>query len=70
MTTQNNIYANQHKGLNPPATSEEIKFVISILQLSGYCRVPYRELYWSTSPDTHNELVSKAIFKKPFSRNL
>ena len=66
ITTQTNIYANQHKGLNPPATSEEIKVVISILLLSGYCRVPYRELYWSTSPDTHNESVSKAISRNRF----
>ena len=65
-TTQTNIYANQHKGLNSPATSEEIKVVISILLLSGYCRVPYRELYWSTSPDTHNESVSKAISRNRF----
>ena len=64
-TAQTNINANQQKGLNPPATSEEIKVVISTLLLSGYCRVPYRELYWSVSPDTHNESVSKAI-----SRNL
>ena len=61
ITTQTNIYANQHKGLNPPATSEEIKFVTSILLLSGYCEVPYLQLYWSTSPDTHNESVSKTI---------
>ena len=61
ITAQTNIYANQHKGLNPPATSEEIKVVTSSLLLSCYCRVPYRELYWSTSHDTHSESVSKAI---------
>ena len=66
ITTQTKIYANQHKGLNPPATSEEIKVVISILLLPGYCRVPYRKLYWSTSPDTHNESVSKAISRNRF----
>ena len=49
ITTQTNIYANQYKRLNPPATSEEIKAVISIFILSDYCRVPYREMYWSTS---------------------
>ena len=66
ITTQTNIYANQHKGLNSPATSEEIKVVISISLLSGYFRVPYRELYWSTSPDTDNESVSKAISRNHF----
>ena len=49
ITTQANIYANQYKRLNPPATSEEIKAVINIFILSDYCRVPYREMYWSTS---------------------
>ena len=66
ITTQTNIHANQHMGLNPPATSEEIKVVTSILLLSGYCWVPYRELYWSTSPDTHNESVSKIISRNSF----
>ena len=66
ITTQTSICANQHKGLNPPATSEEIKVVISILLLSGYCRVPYRELYWSTSPNIQNESVSRAIARNCF----
>ena len=66
ITTPTNISANQHKGLIPPATNEEIKAVISILLLSGYYRVPYCELYWSRSPDTHNESVSKAISRKRF----
>ena len=66
INTQTNIYANHHKGLNPPATSEEIKVVISILLLSGYCRVPYRKLYWSMSPDSHNKSVSKAISRNRF----
>ena len=49
ITTHINIYANEHKGLNPPATSEETKVAINILLLSGYCRVPYCELHWYTS---------------------
>ena len=57
ITIQTNIYVHQRKGLNPPATTEEVKVVISILLLSGYFRVPYRELYCSTPPDTHNESV-------------
>ena len=40
ITTQTNMYANQHKDLNPPATIEVIKVIISILLLSDYCRVP------------------------------
>ena len=64
--TKTNIYANQHKGLNSPATSEEMKLLISILLLSGYSRVPYRELYCSTSSDTDNKSVSKAISRNSF----
>ena len=66
ITSQTNIYANQHKGLNPPGTSEKIKVVINILLLPSYCRVLYRELYWSTSPDTHNESFSKATSRNSF----
>ena len=30
VTSQTNLYANQHKGLNPPVTNEEMKVVLSI----------------------------------------
>ena len=66
ITTQTNIYANQHEGLNPQATSKEIKVVISILLLSGYWRVPCYKMYRSTSPDSHNESVPKAISRNCF----
>ena len=66
ITTQTNIYDNQQKGLNPPATSEEIQGCYQHLLLSGYCRVPYRELYRSMSPDTHNEQDSKVISSNRF----
>ena len=70
ITTQTKTYA-IHKGLNPPATSEEIKVALNLLLLSSYCRVPwagyqYHELYWSTSPDTHNDSVSKAMSRNCF----
>ena len=70
ITTQTKTYA-IHKGLNPPATSEEIKVALNLLLLSSYCRVPwagyqYRELYWTTSPDTHNDSVSKAMSRNCF----
>ena len=41
---------------------------MSILLLPGYCSVPYRELYCSTSRDTHNESVSKAISRNRFRK--
>ena len=70
ITTQTNIYATQHKGLNPPATSEKIKVVISILLLSGYCMVPCQDLYWSASSDNYKESVSKVISRNVFERTL
>ena len=66
ITTQTNIYAQQHKWLNPSATSEEMKIVISILLMSGYCRIPQRELYRSTSPDIQNKSVSKDTSRNRF----
>ena len=40
-----NLYLSQHKGLSSPMTVEEIKVFINIMVLSGYCKVPNRELY-------------------------
>ena len=45
---------------------EEIATVVEILLLSGYCRVPQRDLYCFASPDTHNEAVSKSHELEPF----
>ena len=45
--------------------------MIAITLFSGYCKVPYCELYWVVSPDTHNEAVANAMnrncFRKIFS---
>ena len=66
ITIETNIYTNQHKGLNPPVANKEVIVVLSILLLSGYCKVPYHELYWSTSPATRIESVSKSISRNRF----
>ena len=56
---QTNAYAFQHGNEILVAPEDEIKVVLGILLLSGYCSVPYRELYWPDSPDTHNEAICK-----------
>ena len=44
----------------------QICVVLGVLLLSGYCRIPYHELYWATSPYLHNEAVSKSISRNRF----
>ena len=58
--SQTNLYAFQH-GQTLNAAESEIRTVIAIILLSGYCKVPYRELYWTVSPDTHNVAVANAM---------
>ena len=45
---------------------DEIKTFIAILLLSGYCKAPYRDLYWVATPNTHNEPVSSARTRNKF----
>ena len=42
----------------------ELHGVLGVLLISGYCRVPYRELYWADSPDVHTESRLQINFKK------
>ena len=44
ITIQTISYANQHKELYPPVTNKAAIVVLSFILLSGYCKVPYREL--------------------------
>ena len=39
---------------------------IAVLLLSGYCKVPYRNLYWADAPDTHNEAAPCAMSRNRF----
>ena len=45
---------------------DEIRTFIAFLLLSGYFKVPYRDLYWADAPDTHNEAVSCAMSRNRF----
>ena len=65
ITHQTNLYASQ-KGKNLNCDESEVITVIAIILLSGYCKVPCRDLYWSGSPDTHNEAVSNAMSRNRF----
>ena len=65
ITSQTNLYASQH-GQTLNADESEIRTVIAIILLSGYCKVPYRELYWTVSPDTHNVAVANAMSRNRF----
>ena len=65
ITSQTNLYASQH-GQTLNADESEIRTVIAIILLSGYCKVPYRELHWTVSPDTHTVAVANAMSRNRF----
>ena len=65
ITSQTNFYASQY-GQTLNANESEIITVIAIVLLSGYCKVLYRELYWTVSPDTHNVTVANAMSRNRF----
>ena len=62
---QTNLYASQ-KGKNLNCYESKVITLIAIILLSGYCKVPCRDLCWSGSPDTHNEAVSNAMSRNRF----
>ena len=66
VTNQTNLYAVQHGKGNFNILEDEIRTFIAVLLLSGYCKVPYRNLYWADAPDTHNEVVSCAMNRNIF----
>ena len=56
----------QHDNGNLSILEDEIRTFIAVLLLSGYCKVPYRDLYCADAPDTHNKGVSCAMSRKRF----
>ena len=52
VTNQTNLYAVQHGKGNLKILEDEIRTFIAVLLLSGYCKVPYRDLYWADAPNT------------------
>nr|CAD7205676.1 unnamed protein product [Timema douglasi] len=47
-------------------TINEIIVFLEILLLIGYCSVQRYRMYWETSSDTHNEVVSKEMSRNTF----
>ena len=70
VTNQTNLYAVQHDKGNLNILENEIRIFIAVLLLSGYCKVPYRDLYWADAPDTLNEAVSCAMSRNRFRQIL
>ena len=66
MTNQTNLHAVQHGEGNLNILEDEIRTFIAVLLLSGYRKVPYRDLYWADVPDTHNEAVSCTMSRNRF----
>ena len=46
VTNQTNLYAVQHGKGNLNNLEDEIRTFYVVLLLSGYCKVPYWDLYW------------------------
>ena len=61
VTNQTRLYAVQHGKGNLNILDDEIRTFITVLLLSGYCKVPYQDLYWADAPDTHTEAASCAM---------
>ena len=66
VTNQTNLYAVQHGKGNLDILEDEMRTSIAVLLLSGYCKVPYRNLYWADAPDTQNEAVLCAMSRNRF----
>lgn len=59
-------YAN-FKGKHDFSVSvNEMYIYFGILILSGYCKVPFRRMYWETKADTYNPLISNSISRDRF----
>ena len=66
VTNQTKLYAVQHGKGNLNILENEIRTFIVVLLSSGYCKIPYRNLYWADAPDTQNEAVSCAMSRNRF----
>ena len=51
-------------------TVQELKVMVGILLISGYCTVPRRRLYWSSECDVRNEMIASAMSRNRFDEIL
>ncbi|XP_049807036.1 piggyBac transposable element-derived protein 3-like [Schistocerca nitens] len=65
MVTYTNQYADKRNGLGDCSEDEMFVF-IAILLLSGYVTVSRRKMYWQSDKDSHNDLVTNAMFRDRF----
>ena len=63
---QSVIYAKQCGNHNFCINSGEVRVILAILLLSGYSRVPRRDMYWEQAADVRNEAVATAISHNRF----
>ena len=70
VTNQTNHYAVQHGKDNLNILEDKIRTFVAVLLLSEYFKVPYQNLYWANTPDTHNEAVSCAVSRNRFRKML
>ncbi|KAK9747174.1 Transposase IS4 [Popillia japonica] len=47
-------------------TTDDLYGYFAILLLSGYCKVPFRKMYWETRADTYNSLVASTMPRNRF----
>ena len=64
MTNQTNLFAVQHGKGSLNILEDEIRNFIAVLWSSGYCKVPYRNLYWADALDTHKSHEVSCTVKK------
>ena len=67
ITEQSNLYAAQlPEAAYPVIQASEVLVYIGICLLSGYAKVPDKEMYWEWSRDCHNEAVANTIRRDRF----
>lgn len=64
---ETNEYAAQKGKENFNLDMPTLKLFISILLLSGYVQLPRRPMYWESSTDVHNTMVSSAMSRNRFT---
>ena len=61
-----NMYAQSKGNHSFSTTTQEVRTFLAILMVSGYNRVPWRQLYWSHDDDVRNVAISSVITRDRF----
>ena len=65
---QSKVYAIQKSLPSECMTPENLRVFFAILLISGYNKLPYRRMYWETSEDCNNALISKSMRRDTFEQ--